>query len=71
MILALAISESQAFIDGNKRTAHVAMHSFLIGNGFEARAPQQQYADWILRLATGTNPEQIADELRRVLVPAG
>jgi len=69
VILALAISESQVFIDGNKRTAHVAMHSFLIGNGYESRAPQRQYADWILRLATGANPEQIADELRQALEP--
>ncbi len=70
MILALGISESQAFIDGNKRTALIAMDAFLEANGYLINNTEPERANWILRMAIGTIPEQVADELRRVLVRA-
>jgi death on curing protein len=69
VMLAHGISESQAFIDGNKRTALVAMDAFLEANGYLIGAPEPERADWILRIGTGTQPEQIAEELRQVLLP--
>jgi death-on-curing protein len=34
-LLAVAISQAQAFVDGNKRTAYAASETFLEMNGFE------------------------------------
>jgi prophage maintenance system killer protein len=50
-LLAHGIAEGQYFVDGNKRTALAAMHTFLVTNGFEIQASQPQRAQWILDLA--------------------
>lgn len=34
-LLAVAISQAQAFVDGNKRTAYAAAETFIEMNGFE------------------------------------
>ncbi len=69
VMLAHGISEAQAFIDGNKRTALIAIDAFLEANGFLIDAPEPERANWILRLSTDTDAEEVARELRASLVP--
>jgi prophage maintenance system killer protein len=45
-VLAYGIAEGQQFIDGNKRTALVAMLTFLEINGMEVDASDPELADW-------------------------
>ena len=63
-VLAHGIAETQPFIDGNKRTALVAMLTFLEINGYRVRATDPELADWIISLSRGTRPELLAETLR-------
>jgi death on curing protein len=54
-VLAHGIAEGQLFIDGNKRTALVAMLTFLEVNGFRVDAP---------------DPEDLAELVRSALLAA-
>lgn len=45
------------------------MRTFLLINGFDLSASQEQRAKWILRLSAGLTPEALAEELRECLVP--
>ena len=62
-VLAHGIGEGQHFIDGNKRTALVAMRTFLLINGFEVTASQEERAGWILELSAGLSVPALAEEL--------
>lgn len=65
------IAEGQPFLDGNKRTAELAMTLFLHINGFELDLViEVDLAAWILDLSDGLTVEQLADLLRPWLVPA-
>jgi death on curing protein len=68
-VLAHGISESQTFIDGNKRLALVSMLTFLEINGYRVEASDPELADWILSLSSGTTPEQLAHQIRAVIRP--
>lgn len=68
-VLAHGIAEGQFFIDGNKRLALVGMLTFLEVNGYRVDASDPELADWILDLAAGTTPEELAARLRAALVP--
>lgn len=46
------IAEAQAFIDGNKRAAAIAMEAFLILNGYELRIPDDGIAELFERLGS-------------------
>jgi death-on-curing protein len=63
-ILAHGIAETQPFVDGNKRTALVAMLTFLEINGYRVRASDRELADWIISFSRGTSPETLAETLR-------
>jgi death-on-curing protein len=67
-VLAHGIAEGQLFIDVNKRTALAALRTFLRVNGWDVAATQQERADWILSIAHGATPAELADRLRAVLV---
>ena len=41
------------FIDGNKRTGYVAMRSFLISNGFDIEATQDEKYQFVINIASG------------------
>lgn len=56
-VLAYGIAEKQPFIDGNKRTALVAMLTFLEINGSRVRATDPELAGWIISLNDATTPE--------------
>jgi death-on-curing protein len=62
--LAHGIAESQTFLDANKRLALVAMLTFLEVNGWQVDATDPELAAWILDLAGGTTPEELAEMLR-------
>jgi death-on-curing protein len=70
-VLAHGIAESQPFLDGNKRTALIAMLTFLEINGYRVRATDRELADWIVSFGSGATPLAVADGLRPRLVPTG
>ncbi|MGN6373184.1 MAG: type II toxin-antitoxin system death-on-curing family toxin [Solirubrobacteraceae bacterium] len=60
-VLAHGIAEGQQFIDGNKRTALIAMLAFLEINGWGLEASDPELADWILSFSRGATPEDVAE----------
>ena len=59
-----AIAESQAFVDGNKRTAFIAVQAFLEFNGYTLTCTDDDLAQWILALSAGLSIEDFAENLR-------
>lgn len=51
------ISRNHPFVDGNKRTAFVAVELFLALNGFELNAPDAECVINMLELSAGHMPE--------------
>ena len=68
-VLAHGIAEGQQFIDGNKRTALVAMLTFLEINGVEVNAFDPELADWIISFSAGATPEEVATLIRSAAIP--
>ena len=63
---AYGIARNHPFVDGNKRTALVAARTFLILNGVDLEATQDDKVLTILNLAEGTiSEEQLADWIRK------
>ena len=63
-VLAHGIAEGQHFIDGNKRTALVAMITFLEINGLMVEASDRDLASWIFGFSAGATPVDLAKILR-------
>ena len=63
--LCYGIANNHPFTDGNKRTALHSMYVYLIINGFDITAPQQEVENLIIDVAAGniTNTE-LAEWLR-------
>ena len=55
---AFGIARNHPFIDGNKRTALLALYTFLGVNGIDLRAPEPEAAAIILALAAGEVGEE-------------
>jgi death-on-curing protein len=68
-VLAHGIAEGQQFIDGNKRTALVAMLTFLEINGVEVDASDPELADWIISFSAGATTEDVAKHIRSATIP--
>ena len=51
--LGFALIKNHPFVDGNKRTGHAAMETFLVLNGFEIDAPVDAQEKVILQVASG------------------
>lgn len=64
--LCYGIANNHPFIDGNKRTALHSMYVYLIINGFDIAASQQEVENLIINVAAGnmTNTE-LAEWLRK------
>jgi len=63
---AFGIAKNHPFIDGNKRTAFVAMELFLMDNGFVLTASDEDALMTMLRLAAGEMSEaEYAQWIRR------
>ena len=54
---AYGIAKNHPFLDGNKRTAFVVMRTFLLLNGFDIDASQEEKYLTILKLAEGNLSE--------------
>jgi death-on-curing protein len=54
-ILAVAISQAQAFVDGNKRTAFITAVTFLRVNGVRFQGDPLELAKWLERIASVTS----------------
>jgi death-on-curing protein len=67
--LGFSLIMNHPFVDGNKRTGHAAMETFLLLNGFEVQAPVDEQAALILRLAAGDlKRDEFTDWLRARVV---
>jgi death-on-curing protein len=63
---AYGIARNHPFVDGNKRTALVAARTFLILNGVDLDATQDDKVLTFLNLAEGTiSEEELADWIRK------
>ena len=63
---AYGIARDHPFVDGNKRTALVAMRTFLLLNGVDLDASQDEKYITFVQLAQGTIvEEQLADWIRK------
>jgi death-on-curing protein len=51
VILAAGISQSHAFVDGNKRTALESMYVFLYVNDYQITGDRIEAADWLIHVA--------------------
>jgi death on curing protein len=70
-VLAHGIAEGQYFIDGNKRTALIAMLVFLEINGWRVEASDRVLADWILSFSAGATPETVAALVASAMLSIG
>ena len=65
-VLCSSIVQGHPFVDGNKRTGHAAMATFLLLNGAEIDATIDQQEQIILALAAGRmNRQEFAEWLNR------
>jgi len=62
--LAHGIAQSQSFIDGNKRTALIAMATFLGLNGWVLRVTDDDLAAHVIAFAAGADPDDLAAAVR-------
>ena len=63
--LCYGIANNHPFTDGNKRTALHSMYVYLIINGFDITASQQEVEDLIINVAAGNMPNtELAEWLR-------
>jgi death-on-curing protein len=67
--LAYGIAKNHPFIDGNKRTALVVARTFLLLNGFNLTATQEEKYLTFLKLAEGNlSEEELAQWMRSRLI---
>jgi death-on-curing protein len=68
---AYGIARDHPFVDGNKRTALVAARTFLLLNGVNLQASQDEKYLIFLHLAQGSlTEEQLADWIRKRIYPS-
>ncbi len=73
-LLAVGISQAQAFLDGNKRTAFVALVTFLRANGYTLTRGGLEASEQLTRVAERTGEREAAERdfeawLRGVVAP--
>lgn len=67
--LGFSMIQNHPFVDGNKRTAHAAMETFLILNGSEISAEVGEQEATILRVASGAmSREEFTQWLRSHII---
>lgn len=68
--LGFALVMGHPFVDGNKRTGHAAMETFLVLNGYELNAPVDEQERVMLELAAGALAREVfLDWVRTHAVP--
>ena len=62
-----SLARNHALVDGNKRLAWTACRTFLAINDQWTRAPEDERFDFVIRVATGMEPDlgKIAERLRQ------
>ncbi len=68
---AFGLAKNHPFIDGNKRTAYVAMELFLMDNGFSLTASDEEALMAMLRLASSEMGEEAFAEWVRMNAEPG
>jgi death on curing protein len=63
--LGFSLIQNHPFMNGNKRTAHAAMETFLVLNGYQINATVEEQEDMILKVAAGTGREAFTQWLRQ------
>ena len=66
-VLAHGLAEGQVFIDGDKRTAFLAMAVFLDRNGWELRGDDAAMGQWIIALSQRNAIHDLAGNLAGVV----
>lgn len=70
-VLCFSIVQGHPFVDGNKRTGHAAMATFLLLNGTEIAATIDEQEQIIMTLASGEmNRQQFTEWLNQHVTPA-
>jgi death-on-curing protein len=68
--LGFSLVMGHPFLDGNKRTGHAAMETFLVLNGYELSAPVDEQARVMLELAAGERSrDQFLERVRSRAIP--
>jgi death-on-curing protein len=68
--LGFSLIQNHPFADGNKRTGHAAMESFLVINGFKINASVDEQVKVILSVASGNlNREGFTEWLANHIQP--
>jgi death-on-curing protein len=68
--LGFSLVMGHPFVDGNKRTGHAAMETFLVLNGYEISAPVDEQERVMLELAAGElSRDDFLDWVRTHAVP--
>jgi death-on-curing protein len=68
--LGFSFIKNHPFVDGNKRTGHAVMETFLVLNGYEIQASVEELEQVILQAAAGEmTREAFTKWLRQHIVP--
>jgi death-on-curing protein len=68
-VLAHGLCENQPLVEGNRRTALVAMGAVLQVNGIVLTCPDSDLFGWILDLSAGLTVDELAANLRKHFAP--
>jgi death-on-curing protein len=63
--LGFSLIKNHPFVDGNKRTGHAAMETFLVLNGYQIVATVEEQEDIILKVAAGKSSRDVFTEWLR------
>jgi death on curing protein len=63
--LGFSLIQNHPFVDGNKRTAHAAMETFLVLNGSQIHATVEEQEETILKVAAGKSGREAFTEWLR------
>ena len=63
--LGFSLIQNHPFVDGNKRTAHAAMETFLVLNGHQINAMVEEQEDTIVKVAAGKSGREAFTEWLR------
>jgi death-on-curing protein len=63
--LGFSLIQNHPFVDGNKRTAHAAMETFLVLNSYQIVATVEEQEDIILKVAAGKSSRAVFTEWLR------
>ncbi|OQW92449.1 MAG: death-on-curing protein [Beggiatoa sp. IS2] len=67
--LGFSLIQNHPFLDGNKRTSHAAMETFLVLNGFEINASVNEQEQIVVQIASSKmSRQQFTDWLRDHLI---